>query len=385
MNEFSQAQLTSSDSHRSASALRYARSATFDEPLELELGARLPSVTVAYETYGELSPARDNAVLICHALSGDSHVARHTGHDDPGWWEAMVGPGKAIDTGRCFVICPNVLGGCRGTTGPGSINPATHRRYAAQFPPITVADTVDVQRRLIDSLGIENLMAVIGGSMGGQQAIAWAVRYPQRVRDCIAIATSSRLTSQALAFDVIGRNAIRSDPNFNGGDYYDLPQRPFVGLALARMIAHVTYLSHDAMATKFDVNRTQPHSITTQFEKCFSVGSYLAYQADRFVERFDANSYLVLSLMMDQFDLERAGTLLRKSLAPAQCRWLVISFTSDWLFPPAQSQQIVDALRENAQPVSYLNVPTSSGHDAFLLPDSLDLYGEHVRNFLQGV
>ena len=236
----------SSDSVRSARPLRYGQSVKLDGPLLLELGGQLASVTVAYETYGELSAARDNAVLVCHAISGDSHVARHDEQDDPGWWDIAVGPGKAIDTSRYFVICPNLLGGCRGTTGPGSLNPATGKPYGRDFPTITVGDMVEVQRRLLADLGISQLLAVVGGSLGGHQALAWSIRHPDSVRGVVALATSARLTSQALAFDVVSRNAILRDPDFHSGQYYDRPHGPDVGLALARMIGHITYLSREA-------------------------------------------------------------------------------------------------------------------------------------------
>ncbi|MGD0387918.1 MAG: homoserine O-acetyltransferase [Tepidisphaeraceae bacterium] len=374
----------SSDSLRSAAALPYAQSVTFAQPLKLELGAQLPQVTVAYETYGTLDSARSNAVLICHALSGDSHVARHDPADSPGWWDIAVGPGKAIDTDRFFVICPNILGGCRGTTGPNSINPATQRRYAAAFPTATIGDTIEVHRRLLDHLGIERLHAVVGGSMGGQQAMLWATRYPQRIQSCVLIATAARLSSQALAFDVVARNAILRDPNYHGGNYYDRPPGPAVGLAIARMLGHITYLSQEAMTAKFDPSRLRPTQVQTAFEKRFSVGAYLAHQGDKFVERFDANSYVTLSLMMDLFDLGHPHADLSEAFAPATCRWLVISYSSDWLFPPEQSEQIVNALIAKDKPASSCEVQTSAGHDAFLLSDSLDVYGGLIRAFLAG-
>jgi homoserine O-acetyltransferase len=372
----------SSDSQRSAQPLKYARRLKLDGPLELEQGDRLAEVEVVFETYGHLSPDRDNAVLVCHALSGDSHVAQHDASDTPGWWDVLVGPQKPVDTDRYFVICPNILGGCRGTTGPNSINPETGRPYGPDFPLITVGDMVEVQRRLIDQLGIKRLLAVVGGSLGGHMVLTWATRFPDRVAGAVALATSPRLTSQALAFDVVGRNAILRDPSYEGGQYYDQGAGPAVGLALARMLGHITYLSHEAMTRKFDPRRLQPREVASQFETKFSVGSYLAYQGDRFVERFDANSYLTLSMALDLFDLGDTPEALRKALAPAQCRWLLVSFTSDWLFPPFQSQQLVDALIAQRQPVSYANVRSNCGHDAFLLSDDIDRYGEMVREFI---
>jgi homoserine O-acetyltransferase len=351
------------------------------------MGGELHGVVVAYETYGELNAARDNAILVCHAISGDSHVARHDGDDgdEPGWWDLVVGPGKAIDTDRYFVICSNVLGGCRGTTGPGSVNPATGRRYGADFPTVTEGDMVEVERRLVDGLGIDRLLAVVGGSMGGHQALLWATRFPDRLRGVVTLATSTRLTTQALAFDIVGRNAIRRDPDFKGGRYLDEDTAPAVGLALARMLGHITYLSPEGMRAKFGANRLSPREMDTEFEKQFSVGSYLAHQGNKFVERFDANSYIRLSLAMDLFDLGDTPEKIAANLRPASCRWLVISFTSDWLFPPSQSQDLVRALVALGQPVSYCNVVSSCGHDAFLLPDELPVYGGLIGAFLENV
>ncbi|HEY5915033.1 MAG TPA: homoserine O-acetyltransferase [Verrucomicrobiae bacterium] len=375
----------SSDTVRHARPLRFARSVTFDTPLTLQLGKELPSVTVAYETYGTLNPERSNAVLICHAISGDSHVARHNDDDDPGWWDLVVGPGRAIDTNQFFVICPNLLGGCRGTTGPSSVNPATGKPYGRDFPTITLVDMVEVQRRLLDHLGIERLLAAVGGSVGGHQALTWATRYPGRVRGVVGLATSPRLTSQALAFDVVGRNAILRDPHFYSGQYYDRPQGPVVGLALARMIGHITYLSAEAMQEKFEADRLKPRDVAIEFEKKFSVGSYLGYQGAKFVERFDANSYVSLSLAMDLFDLGSTPEALAASFKPTEARWLVVSFSSDWLFPPDQSRDIVNALIRNQKPVSYCNVQSACGHDAFLLPDELEIYGGMTRAFLENL
>ncbi|HTS16029.1 MAG TPA: homoserine O-acetyltransferase [Verrucomicrobiae bacterium] len=374
----------SSDSVRHAKRLHHVQAATFDAPLALELGGRLPGATVAYETYGQLSPAKDNAVLMCHAISGDSHVARHDERDDPGWWDVVVGPGKAIDTNRYFVVCPNLLGGCRGTTGPGSINLETGRPYGREFPTVTIGDMVEVQRRLLERLGIEQLRAVVGGSIGGHLALTWATRFPDRVRRVIALATSPRLTSQALAFDVVGRNAIRRDPHYHGGQYYGRDRGPEAGLAIARMIGHITYLSREAMRQKFEANRLQPRNEAIEFEKTFSVGSYLGHQGQKFVERFDANSYIALSTAMDLFDLGATAAELAAAFRETNSRWLVISFSSDWLFPPDQSRDIVNALVANNAPVSYCNVQSDCGHDAFLLPDQIGTYGELIRAFLDG-
>jgi homoserine O-acetyltransferase len=375
----------SSDSVRSSLPLRYVLSYTSREPLKLELGGLLPEITVAYETYGELNKDRDNAILICHALSGDSHVARHDSQDDPGWWDIMIGPGKAIDTERYFVICPNALGSCRGTTGPNSRNPETGKRYGADFPTITAADIVETQRRLLDHLEVPRLLCAIGGSMGGHQVLTWAIRYPDRVAGAVTLASCARLTTQALAFDVVGRNAIRRDANYKDGQYVDKDTLPAAGLAIARMLGHITYLSPESMREKFGADRLQPREFATEFEKKFSVGSYLAYQGDKFVERFDANSYISLSLAMDLFDLGQTEEELMASLHGSQCRWLIVSFTSDWLFPPEQSQQMTNALIALDKPVSYCNVVSDCGHDAFLLQDELPVYGELVRAFLNNI
>ena len=372
---------SSSDSVRSGRPLRHVQTAVFSAPLNLERGGVLPGVTVAYETYGELNRRGDNAVLVCHALSGDSHVARHDPGDDDGWWDLVVGPGKSIDTERYFVICPNILGGCRGTTGPNSVCPDTGRPWGADFPVITVGDMVRVQKQLVESLGIARLRAVIGGSLGGQMALEWGTRCSEGVAGCVAIAASARLTSQALAFDIVGRNAILRDPAFQDGQYYG-GAGPAVGLSLARMLGHITYLSREAMIQKFDSQRVEPRQIQTQFENKFSVGSYLAHQGEKFVDRFDANSYLALSMALDLFELGATPESLAAALAASQCRWLLLSFTSDWLFPAFQSQEIVDALIAAGKPVSYCNVRSDCGHDAFLLPDNLASYGEMVRAFL---
>ena len=376
-------EFTSSDDVRSARPLRHVRTVTFDEPLALELGGVLPRTTVAYETYGRLNGRRDNAVLICHAISGDSHVAAHDAADDSGWWDIAVGPGKAIDTDRYFVICPNILGGCRGTTGPGEINPAAGRPYGPDFPTVTVGDMVALQVRLIDHLRIPRLLAAVGGSMGGHQVLWWGAKHPGRVKGLIPLATSPRLSSQALAFDIVGRNAILQDPNFHGGRYYEQGAVPGVGLAIARMIGHISYLSPQALDAKFDATRYQPREVAVEFEKKFSVGSYLGYQGAKFVDRFDANSYIALSMAMDLFDLGSTREQLIGVLKAGGTEWLVVSYTSDWLFSPEESRRIVDALiATNNKPVTYCNVTSEAGHDAFLLEDSLPRYGALMAGFL---
>lgn len=365
----------------------------------LASGAILAHVDVAYETIGTLSPEQDNAILLCHALSGDAHVAgwresdarahgwtpeagpawtppaSATGDPDaapatairPGWWDPFVGPGKAFDTEKYFVICTNVLGGCSGTTGPSSIDPATGVPYGLDFPVVTIEDMVDVQARVLDELGIERLLAVAGGSMGGMQALAWARRYPERVTACLPIATTWRLAAQAIAFNEVGRAAILGDPAFAGGRYYESGQVPRHGLAVARMIGHITYLSDESMHEKFGRRLRDREEFTYRFETEFEVESYLAYQGKRFTERFDANTYLYMTKAMDYFDLCAGQPSLAAALAGTPLRYLLMSFSSDWLFPTYQSREIVDALSGVGAQVSYAEIPSPYGHDAFLL------------------
>ena len=378
-------ELDSSDSVRNANPLKYLQEFTLRSPLTLEHGGTLPEVRIAYETYGKLNARKDNAILICHALSGDSHVAAHDADDDPGWWEIMVGPGKPIDTGQFFVICPNCIGGCRGSTGPDDINPQTGKRYGMDFPEITIGDIVEAQCRLIDHLGITRLLAVTGGSLGGINAIEWAKRFPDRLSAAIPLAAGSHLTSQALAFDIVARNAIQSDPNFHEGQYHEQGVLPANGLAIARMLGHITYLSRESMMKKFDATRNEGRKVETHFETKFSVGSYLAYQGDKFVERFDANSYITISMAIDNFELGNTQEELKKSLRKSMCRWLILSFSSDWLFPPFLSRQIAEALLALNKRVNYCNIPSDCGHDAFLLENDFHLYGEMIRAFLNNV
>jgi len=350
--------------------------------LELECGKSLDVVDVAYETYGRLDRDGDNAVLICHALSGNAHAAGYNSAGDtkPGWWDAQVGPGKPIDTNRYFVICSNILGGCSGTTGPSSINPATQRPYGLDFPIITIADMVKVQKLLVDRLGVKKLLAVVGGSMGGMQVLQWAVQYPDIVRAAIPIATTTRLGAQSLAFDAVGRNAILADADFNNGQYKN-DKGPDRGLAIARMIGHITYLSEQGMHEKFGRELKAAQDYRYQFNSEFAVETYLDYQGQIFVERFDANSYLYITKAMDYFDLEKKYGSLTKAFANTSCRFLVMSFTSDWLFTPEQSKAVVNALVANRRDVSYCNIRSPYGHDAFLLePETLGLF---ISSFLQ--
>jgi len=341
------------------------------EGFPLECGRALPSITLAYETYGKLNEARDNAILIVHALSGDAHVAGiHSPSDrKAGWWDIMVGPGKPYDTNRYFVICSNILGGCKGSTGPSIINPETGRPYGLDFPMVTVGDMVRAQRLLIDHLGIERLLAITGGSIGGFQALEWAVRFPERVASVHAIATSARLSTQAIAFDEVGRQAIMADPAWAGGDYYG-KSTPRAGLAIARMIGHITYLSDAQMHAKFGRRLQGRETFSYEFETDFQVESYLKYQGDAFVHRFDANSYLYISKAMDYFDLANGRGSLVEVFEGVQAEFLVVSFTSDWLFPTYQSKEMVRALQANGVPTTFLEIPSTYGHDSFLLPST---------------
>jgi len=352
-----------------------------EQPLELACGKTLGPIDVAYETYGELNEAGDNAVLICHALSGNAHVAGLNSPDDkkPGWWDCMVGPGKGIDTNKYFVICSNFLGGCSGTTGPSSINPATQKPYGLDFPIITIADMVKVQKLLLDRIGIRKLLAVIGGSVGGMQVLQWAIEYPEFVKAAVAIATTTHLGAQSIAFDAVGRNAILADTNFAGGQY-EGKKGPDRGLSIARMIGHITYLSEQSMREKFGRKLRRAEKYSYDFNSEFAVETYLDYQGQMFVERFDANSYLYISKATDYFDLERDCGSLAKAFADVRARFLIVSFTSDWLFTPKQSQAIVNALVANGKDVSYCNIDSPYGHDSFLLePKTL---GSFISGFL---
>ena len=360
------------------------QSLTFAEPPQemlLECGRRFGPITLAYETYGELSPAKDNAILILHALSGDAHAAgfNHPHERQPGWWDIMIGPGKAFDTRKYFVICSNVIGGCKGSTGPSSIDPQTGRPYALSFPLVTIHDMVNAQRVLIDHLGIDQLLCAVGGSMGGMQVLQWVVSYPERVRLAIPIATTSKLSSQAIAFNEVGRQAIQSDPHWREGDYYgkSIPRR---GLAIARMIGHITYLSEKSMHQKFGRKLQDKAEYGYDFRADFQVESYLRYKGDHFVNRFDANSYLYISKAMDYFDLAQPYGNLEQAFAKVKAKFLVISFSSDWLFPSYQSKEIVSACRRVGAEAIYTEIQTDYGHDAFLLES--EQLSSLITNFL---
>ena len=359
--------------------------ATVEQPLSLEAGGVLSTAQLEYETYGTLSPARDNAILVTHALTGDAHVA---GWDDaetqqrypwrgrkPGWWDAMVGPGKPIDTDRFFVVCANVLGGCYGSTGPASINPVTGKPYGLAFPVVTIGDYVRSQARLADALGIDVWHTVIGGSLGGQQALEWSLAFPERVRNCVVLAAASRLSTQGLAFNAVGRYSIMHDPDWQHGDFYG-GDGPANGLAAARMLAHITYLSDDGMVDKFGRRLQGETGPQFGFGVEFEVESYLDYQGRSFVQRFDANSYLYVTRAMDYYDAAQlwGGGDLATACARSQARTMVVSFSSDWLYPPGECRQLAQALCHRSQPVTYLDIPSRYGHDAFLV--EIDAVGQ---------
>ncbi|MDY0354806.1 MAG: homoserine O-acetyltransferase [Sedimentisphaerales bacterium] len=352
-----------------------------DAPLPLECGKKLGPIDVAYETYGRLNEAGDNAILVCHALSGSAHAAGYHSADDkkPGWWEDMIGPGKGIDTDKYFVLCSNVLGGCSGTTGPSSIDPNTGSPYGLEFPIITIADMVRVQKRLLDRLGIRHLLAVIGGSIGGMQVLQWSIAYPEMMDAAIPVATTTHLGAQSIAFDAVGRNAILADANFANGQYHN-KSVPARGLAIARMIGHITYLSEEGMRQKFGRQLRTAEKYSYDFNSEFSVETYLDYQGQTFVDRFDANSYLYITKASDYFDLARDYGSLRQAFANTRARFLVVSFSSDWLFTPAQSEAVVDALAANGRDVSFCNINSSYGHDAFLLEN--ETLGAFIDCFL---
>ena len=379
-----------SDSPRGSVGMVRTKLVDLAGPLQLDSGRTLAEVRIAYETYGTLAPAKDNVILVCHALSGDAHAAGWS--DDPnapttvdgvgaaergkgglGWWDGMIGPGKAFDTDRYFVVCTNLIGSCRGSTGPGSIDPATGRPYGATFPVITVGDMVRAERAFLRELGIERLFAASGGSLGGMQALEWAVAYPDEVRAIVPIAATARLGTQGLAWNAIARNAITSDPDWQGGAYYGTGRQPDAGIKVARMVGHITYLSSQAVREKF-ARRFQRGGDTPLYdlaEPDFEVESYLRYQADTFAARFDANAYLYISRALTYFDLARSygGGSLERALSKVQAATLLLSFSSDWLYPPNGSEEIAAALRANAKDVAHVIIDADYGHDSFLLEE----------------
>src|SRR5690348_6705104 len=355
-----------------------------DEPLRLDCGVDFSPFTIAYQTYGALNPDRSNAILVCHALTGDQYAADpHPLTGKPGWWETVVGPGRVLDTERYFLICPNVLGGCMGTTGPQDIDPASGEPWALSFPVITIRDMVRAQKLLLDHLGIETLFCAIGGSMGAMQVLEWVASYPERVFAAVPIAGAARHSAQNIAFHEVGRQAIMADPEWCGGRYLSLGRKPARGLAVARMAAHITYLSEAALHRKFGRNLQDRNAVTYGFDADFQVESYLRHQGSTFVDRFDANSYLYITRAMDYFDLAgQHGGVLANAFKDSATRFCSISFTSDWLFPTRENRAIVHALNAAAANVSFVEVETDKGHDAFLL-DEPEMF-RTLHGFLQG-
>ena len=354
-----------------------------EEPLELESGHTLWPVEIAYETYGQPNADRSNAILVCHALSGDHHAAGvHSPHDRyTGWWDGMIGPGKAFDTDRYWVICSNIIGGCRGSTGPGSINPETGAPYGLEFPVVTIGDMVAAQKRLIEHLGITRLYSVAGGSMGGFQVLEWSLRYPEMVRSAICVASAAKLSTQAIAFNTVGRSAITRDPEWQDGDYNG--KGPEKGLAIARMVGHITYLSELLMDEKFGRRLQSANRLSYNFSTEFAIESYLDYKGSAFTKRFDANSYLYITKAMDYFDIARTYGPLKDAFADVRARYLFVSYSTDWLFPTAQSREIVRALLSRGKDVSFIDIESPYGHDAFLLEE--ETLTRIVSGFLTGV
>ncbi|MDP7418217.1 MAG: homoserine O-acetyltransferase [Desulfobacterales bacterium] len=362
---------------------------TFANPhneMVLENGSQLGPITLVYETYGTLTPRKNNVILILHALSGDSHVAGYYTEKDskPGWWDIMVGPGKGIDTNKYFVICSNMLGSCMGSTGPSSTNPETNRPYGIDFPFVTIGDMVSAQKMLLDHLGIQQILSVIGGSIGGMQVLEWCVRYPEMIISAVPLATTTRHSALTIAFNEVARQAIMADPKWNNGDYYS-GEKPELGLAIARMVGHITYLSDESMRLKFGRRLQNKKDFSFNFDVDFQVESYLRYQGTKFVERFDANSFLYLTKASDYYDLEKqhGNDSAVKAFSKTNVKFLVVSFTSDWLYPTYQSKTMVKAMKKNGLDVSFCEIEAQWGHDAFLLPN--DRLTSLMKGFLERV
>lgn len=357
----------------------------YSKPFEFVCGKILPRFELVYETYGELNDDRSNAVLICHALSGDHHVAGYHSHEDAkaGWWDNCIGPGKPIDTNRFFVVCCNNLGGCAGSTGPASINPESGKHFGPDFPIVTVKDWVKSQALLADYLGIEQWAAVVGGSLGGMQVMKWAIDYPERLQHAVVIAAAPRLSTQNIAFNNLARRAILTDPNFNGGHYYENSEKPDTGLMMARMLGHITYLSDAALKNKFG-RELREGKVQFNYGTEFEIESYLEYKGESFVGRFDANTYLLMTKALDYFDpANQFGNSLAKTFEGVEAEFFVVSFTSDWRFSPARSREIVKALLDNDKYVSYLEVEAPHGHDGFLMP--VPIYMDAIRAYMDKI
>ncbi|MCB4790339.1 MAG: homoserine O-acetyltransferase [Elusimicrobia bacterium] len=356
---------------------------TFAQPpneLVLESGHKLGPITIAYETYGNLNRQKDNVILVLHAFSGDAHAAGYLKSEEkPGWWDDMIGPGKAFDTDKYFVICSNIIGGCKGSTGPSSINPSTNKPYGLDFPHITIRDMIEAQKHLIEHLGIDKILCVTGGSMGGMQALQWIASYPEKVLSCIPIATTLKHSPQQIAFDEVGRQSIMADPSWLNGNYYEKGQ-PVRGLSVARMIGHITYMSDQSMEEKFS-RRLKDENYSFSFKTDFEVEGYLRYRGDSFVKRFDANSYLYITKAMDYFDL--SGKKLTQKDKKHDIKFLVLSFESDWLYPSYQSREIVKQIRKKYIDVMYCEIKSTYGHDSFLV--EVDAQTNLIKHFLDKI
>ena len=359
--------------------------AVFDSPLQLDCGKELKKIELVYETYGSLNERKDNAVLICHALSGDHHAAGYNSPDDkkPGWWDVCIGPGKPFDTNKFFIVCPNNIGGCKGSSGPNTINPETGQLYGPSFPIVTVEDWVNTQNLLGDSLGIKKWACIIGGSLGGMQALQWTISFPEKVQNIISVAAASKLSAQNIAFNEVARQSIINDPDFRDGYYYEHGVIPKIGLSIARMLGHITYLSDDSMRQKFGRDLKEG-KLNFSYDVDFQVESYLRYQGKSFVDKFDANTYLLMTKVLDYYDpASRFGGDLSKAFEKSISNYLIVSFTSDWRFSPERSQEIVEALVGAKKNVSYSEIEANNGHDAFLMP--IPNYLNILKNFMDSI
>ena len=359
--------------------------AIFDSPLQLDCGKELKKIELVYETYGSLNERKDNAVLICHALSGDHHAAGYNSPDDkkPGWWDVCIGPGKPFDTNKFFIVCPNNIGGCKGSSGPNTVNPETGKLYGPSFPIVTVEDWVNTQNLLGDSLGIKKWACIIGGSLGGMQALQWTISFPEKVQNIISVAAASKLSAQNIAFNEVARQSIINDPDFRDGYYYEHGVIPKIGLSIARMLGHITYLSDDSMRQKFGRDLKEG-KLNFSYDVDFQVESYLRYQGKSFVDKFDANTYLLMTKVLDYYDpASRFGGDLSKAFEESISNYLIVSFTSDWRFSPERSQEIVEALVGAKKNVSYSEIEANNGHDAFLMP--IPNYLNILKNFMDSI